>query len=61
MNDPDDFDYAREVEDDDREFIAEMFGGMQYDDRCGDDDNIDSSVDGTAIRYGTDFFRESMR
>ena len=60
MNDPDDFDYGREVEEDDREFIAEMFGGMQYDDRYQDADEIDGSVDGTASGYSSDFFRESM-
>ncbi len=58
---PTDYDYDAEIEEDDAEFIASMFGGMQYDDRCKDADRIDSSVDGTAIRYSTDFFRESMK
>ena len=61
MNNIDDFDYAREVEDDDRDFIASMFGNLQCDDRYENADEIDGSVDGTAIRYSTDFFRESMR
>ena len=56
------YDYDAEIEEDDRDFIAEMFGGMQYDDRYGDADRIDSSVDGTApAGYSSDFIRESMK
>lgn len=55
------YDYDAEIEEDDRDFIAEMFGGMQYDDRCKDADRIDSSVNGTAPGYSSDFFRESMK
>lgn len=52
--------YESYVEEDDRDFIASMFGNLQCDDRYENADEIDGSVDGTAIRYGTDFFRESM-
>ena len=55
------FDYDVEIEEDDRDFIAEMFGGMQYDDRYVDADRIDGSVDGTAPGYSSDFIRESMK
>lgn len=56
-----DYYYYAEIEEDDKDFIASMFGGMQYDDRYNDPDKIDGSVDGTASGYGPDFFRESMK
>ena len=53
--------YDSYIEEDDRDFIASMFGDLQYDGRYENADEIDGSVDRTAIRYSTDFFRESMR
>ena len=58
---PASYDYDAEIEEDDEEFIASMFGGMQYDDRYVDADKIDGSVDGTAPGYSSDFIREIMK
>jgi hypothetical protein len=60
MTDKKRFNYLKEIEECDTDFIASMFGNMQYDDRYEHEEQIDSSVDGTAPGYSADAIRENM-